>query len=168
MSVLRSAIVIAIFWSAIGLSEIHASDGQCDLVAIDGSTRQLAHDAPFVGELALVNLETGRTQTMAVSTVLLGNLDDSLQRAITSHDLRSEGRGDISLTTFDEASLTPTGQPGEFRLRSRLVVQGGQGRYNCGQIVLAGDSVIEFDLAGLGSASFSGLGKLCRCRPGDG
>lgn len=151
-----AAIAITVLTSSVA----HAEPNSCDAFALSGQTSQLDPAGPFNGQLELTNLVSGQTLTVKVSTLLLGQLNAS---AITSHDVGGSD-GDIHFTTFDKAYLNPTGVPGEFALTSHLKITSGLGRYNCGEIVIDGDSTIRFDQGGLGSSQFAGLGKLCRCR----
>jgi hypothetical protein len=144
------------------------SSTRCDTLHVNGSTQQFAPDTPFVGSVTLLNLATGEARSADVSTALLGYTDPAEGRVITSHEIHDQGAPRIDLVTFDEAQLVPTGAPGVFSLASRMQVKTGTGAYNCGEIVLdPGASTVSFDLEGLGSADYSGLGRLCRCRPAD-
>lgn len=139
---------------------------RCDTFHFTGFTQQLAPDTPFVGTMSLLNLATGEALDADVSTILLGYTNPAEGKAVTSHQVRGRGYRSISLETFDDAQLVPTGAPGEFSLMSRLVVKAGSGVYNCGELLTDGStSTVAFGPDGLGSAEYSGLGRLCRCNP---
>ena len=141
---------------------------RCDTFHFTGATQQSAPDTPFVGTMSLLNLATGETVDADVSTILLGYTNPAEGKAVTSHELRSRGYRGIGIVTFDDAQLVPTGAPGEFSLISRMVVNAGNGTYNCGELVTDGSaSTVAFGPGGLGSAEYSGLGRLCRCNPSD-
>lgn len=141
---------------------------QCDTFHFTGSTQQYAPDTPFVGDMSLTNVVTGESLDVAVSTILLGYTNPAEGKAITSHEMRGKGYRGVDLVTFDDAQLVPAGEPGVFALISRLVVETGSGVYNCGEMITDGNnSSVAFDAAGLGSANYSGLGRLCRCNPSD-
>ncbi|HEX2138650.1 MAG TPA: hypothetical protein VHG33_02950 [Woeseiaceae bacterium] len=138
----------------------------CELYAVSGTTEQATPTSPFTGELRLINVQTNEQHQARASTVLLGVLavdDSGVQTAVTSHDVAStDGAGPVAFTTFDDARLAPTESPGIFALSSRAVLAGGQGLYNCGEIVFAGASTVDFT-TGAGVATLEGLAKLCRC-----
>lgn len=145
----------------------------CDLVHFAGATQQYAVNTPFIGSMSVTNLETGESHQADVATVLLGSVSEDGGRAVTSHEIDADGEPGYQLVTFDDAQLIPQGQ-GAFTLISHMKVKTGLGEYNCGELVIGADaanpennSVVQFDLSGLGHASYSGLGRLCRCRPSD-
>lgn len=141
---------------------------RCDTFHFSGSTQQFAPDTPFVGGMSLHNLVTGETLDADVSTALLGYTSPAEGKAVTSHEMRGRGYRGFDIVTFDDAQLAPTGEPGVFSLISRLVVKSGSGVYNCGEMVTDGSaSTVAFGPDGLGTASYSGLGRLCRCGPSD-
>jgi hypothetical protein len=153
---------------AVTASALAAPAPQCDTYHYTGSTQQFAPDTPFIGSMSMQNLVSGETLEVDVATILLGYTNPAEGRAITSHEMRGKGYRGLDLVTFDDAQLVPTAEPGVFTLISRLVVKTGSGAYNCGELVTdAASSTVAFDGAGLGSASYSGLGRLCRCNPSD-
>lgn len=153
---------------ACAASAVAAPAAQCDTFHFTGSTQQFAPDTPFVGGMSLTNVVSGETLDVDVSTILLGYTNPAEGKAITSHEMRGKGYRGVDLVTFDEAQLVPAGEPGVFALISRLVVETGRGVYNCGELITDGsNSTVAFDAGGLGSANYSGLGRLCRCNPSD-
>jgi hypothetical protein len=46
-------------------------------------------------------------------------------------------------------------------------VKTGNGAFNCGELVIGGQSTVAFDELGVGSAEYSGFGRVCRCKPSD-
>lgn len=156
------------------LSPAHADTApRCDTVHFTGSTQQSAPNTPFVGDLTMTNLQTGQTASANVVTMLLGYTSGDGSRVVTSHAINGGGASGVNIVTFDEAQLIPQG-PGVFTLISHMKVETGQGRYNCGELVIGPDPfapennpTISFDLQGLGTAEYSGFGRLCRCRPSD-
>lgn len=137
----------------------------CALYAISGTTAQETPVSPFVGELTLTNLITNGQRQVLSSTVMLGILGvdaDGVQKAVTTHDMTSTDGAAISFTTFDDATLTPTGVAGVFALASRAKLIDGRGKYNCGEVVFSDPSTVDFS-KGAGVATLHGLAKLCRC-----
>jgi len=140
---------------------------QCETFHFSGSTQQYAPDTPFIGSMSMTNVVSGETAEADVSTVLLGYTNPAEGKAITSHEISGRGYRGVNLVTFDDAQLAPTGEPGVFSLTTRMVVKTGNGGYNCGEMVIDGSSsTVAFGADGLGAASYSGLGRLCRCDPG--
>jgi len=139
---------------------------RCDTVHFAGATQQYAPDTPFVGELTMTNLLTGESSDASVVTMLLGSVSMDGSRVVTSHEISSEGDPGISLVTFDDAQLIPQGD-GIFTLISHMEVKTGKGEFNCGELVISAPSTLSFDAQGLGSADYSGFGRLCRCKPSD-
>ncbi|MBA3564412.1 MAG: hypothetical protein H0W33_10485 [Gammaproteobacteria bacterium] len=151
----------------IGLSIAAAPAGagqlpKCDLYSIAGVPKQHAENTPFIGELTLTNLITQEVSSVVSQTVLLGFL--GAEEAVTSHDMESNDGGRIHITTFDDARLISSG-PTTSALMSRLEIESGRGRYNCGEIVFSTPSEIDFAAPGGPEASLQGLAKLCRCKP---
>ena len=102
------------------------------------------------------------------AAALLGYTSPPEGKAITSHEMRGRGYRGLDIVTFDDAQLVPAGEPGVFALISRLVVKTGSGVYNCGEMITDGSaSTVAFGPDGLGTSSYSGLGRLCRCNPSD-
>ncbi|MGH8496152.1 MAG: hypothetical protein ACREVN_08445 [Gammaproteobacteria bacterium] len=137
---------------------------QCDLYSIAGVTQQQAENAPFVGELTLTDLLTGNVSKVISKTTLLGLL--GAEEAVTTHDMDSNDGSRIHITTFDDSRLITSG-PTTSALMSRLEVESGRGRYNCGEIVFSTPSEIDFAAAGGPQATLQGLAKLCKCKPAD-
>jgi hypothetical protein len=165
---LRITLGIAAAAMALTASAAAAPPPQCDTFHFTGSTQQFAPDTPFVGGMFLTNLVNGETLDVDVSTILLGYTNPAEGKAVTSHEMRGKGYRGVDLVTFDDAQLVPAGEPGVFALISRLVVKTGRGVYNCGELITDGsNSTVAFDADGLGSANYSGLGRLCRCNPSE-
>ena len=143
-----------------------ASAPYCDTVQFAGSTQQFAPDTPFVGEMTMTDLLTGESRSASVVTMLLGSVSADGSRVVTSHEISGEGEPGVGLVTFDDAQLIPLG-PGVFTLISHMKVKSGKGAYNCGELVIGAGSTLSFDLEGLGTADYSGFGRLCRCKPSD-
>ena len=143
---------------------------RCDTVHFVGATQQFAPDTPFVGGLTMTNLQTGESSDADVVTMLLGAVSSDGSRVITSHEITTEGDSDadpgVSLVTFDDAQLIPQGD-GVFTLISHMEVKSGKGAYSCGELVISAPSTLAFDAQGLGSAEYSGFGRLCHCKPSD-
>ena len=74
----------------------------------------------------------------------------------------------LRLACSDDARLIPTATPGSFFLSSHMKVKKGHSGFNCGEMVIDGQSsTLNFDAQGVGSAEYQGFGRLCRCRPSD-
>jgi len=141
---------------------------QCDTFYFAGETQQPAPNQPFIGGMTLTNLATGQSHMAEVVTMLLGYTSSDMSHAVTSHEIRSAGSPGIDVVTFDEARLEPTAEPGVLTLLSQLRVKTGSGAYNCGEMTTDfNSSSVTFDADGLGSARYSGLARLCRCKPSD-
>lgn len=164
MNLMLSTPALAIALTFVANPAGAAPPSKCDLYSIAGVTQQEAENAPFVGELTLTNLLTGHVSTVISQTVLLGFL--GVEEAVTTHDMDSNDRGRIHITTFDDARLISSG-PTTSALMSRLEVESGRGKYNCGEIVFSSPSEIDFTAPGGPEAHLQGLAKLCRCKPGD-
>lgn len=153
---------------AFSASALAAPAPHCDTFHFTGLTQQFAPDTPFVGNMVMQNLISGETLEVDVATILLGYTNPAEGKAVTSHEMQGRGYRGLDIVTFDDAQLVPTAEPGVLTLISRLVVETGRGAYNCGELVTdAGNSTVAFDANGLGTASYSGLGRLCRCNPAD-
>jgi hypothetical protein len=139
---------------------------RCDTILFAGATEQQAPNTPFVGGLTMTNLRTGESSDAEVVTMLLGAVSEDGSRVVTSHEIRADGEPGIGLVTFDDAQLIDQGG-GVFTLISHMKVKSGNGAYNCGELVIGAPSTVSFDGQGLGSAEYSGFGRLCRCKPGD-
>ena len=160
--------VLAVLVALSGLPVTAWAGTQCDTFFFAGETQQPGHDQPFVGGMTLTNLQTGSSYDAEVVTMLLGYTSSDMSGAVTSHEIRAAGSPGIDLVTFDQARLEPTGEPGVLKLVSHLVVKTGSGAYNCGEMGTDfANSTLEFDAQGLGTATYSGLARLCRCRPSD-
>ena len=139
---------------------------RCDTVHFVGATQQYAPDTPFVGGLTMTNLQTGESSDADVVTMLLGAVSSDGSQVVTSHEISAEGSPGIGLVTFDDAQLIPRAD-GAFTLISHMEVKSGKGAYNCGELVIGAPSTLSFDAQGLGSAEYSGFGRLCHCKPSD-
>lgn len=139
---------------------------RCDTIHFAGATQQYAPDTPFVGGLTMTNLQTGESSDAEVVTMLLGAVSSDGSRVVTSHEITAEGSPGVGLVTFDDAELIPQGA-GVFTLISHMEVKSGKGVYNCGELVISAPSTLSFDAQGLGSAEYSGFGRLCHCKPAD-
>ena len=161
----------AILAALVGLASLPATalaGTQCDTFYFAGQTQQFGQNQPFVGGMTLTNLQTGQSQDAEVVTMLLGYTSSDMSRAVTSHEIRAEGSPGIDIVTFDDARLEPTAQPGTLQLLSHIEVKTGSGAYNCGEMGTDfSTSTLEFDAQGLGTATYSGFARLCRCRPSD-
>lgn len=154
--------------AAILLSGNLQATNRCDTVQFSGATQQPAPAMPFVGDMTVIDLLSGEVLTAEVVTMLLGATSADGSRVVTSHEIQGGGDPAFGFVTFDDAQLLPTGVPGTFALISHMRIKAGQGAYNCGELVIDGQSsTVSFDAQGVGSAEYSGFGRLCRCRPGD-
>lgn len=145
-----------------------AAAGNCTTFHFSGATAQPALDLPFIGEMSLVDLQTGAEETVEVATMLLGAVSADGSRVVTSHEVSRAGERNYSFVTFDHAQLLPRETPGTFALLSHMKIKTGQGPYTCGELVTDGQaSTVSFDADGLGSAEYSGFARLCRCKPVD-
>jgi len=141
--------------------------GACDTFMFYGETEQLSPVSPFIGDMTLVNLETGEQQVADVVTVLLGELSADGSRLVTSHEITGGNAPGFSLVTFDDVQLLPP-QNGSnaYSLISRMDVRTGKGAYNCGTLVTSSGSTVIFDQGG-GQTNYQGMARLCRCKPAD-
>jgi hypothetical protein len=165
MNTVSKPILTALLLGAAWLPCSAATAGNCATFHFTGATAQPAHNMPFIGEMTLVDLQTGAVDTAEVATMLLGAVSPDGSRVVTSHEVRGGG---YAFVTFDDAQLLPTATPGSFALLSHMKIKTGQGAYSCGELVTDGQaSTVSFDGDGLGSADYSGFARLCRCKPAD-
>lgn len=155
--------------AAVGLLLAEAAEaGRCSTVQFSGATQQPAPNMPFIGTIDMVDLNSGDLRSADVVTMLIGAVSADGGRIVTSHEVTGTAEVEFSFVTFDDAQLLPTDVPGTFSLISHLQLKTGQGPYNCGELVIDGQaSTVSFDAQGVGAASYSGFGRLCRCRPAD-
>lgn len=166
---MRKTVLILSFTAVAGLvaaSPVQAS--RCATVQFSGSTQQPAANLPFIGSMEVVDLESGDMSSASVVTMLLGAVSADGLEIVTSHEIEGDGAPGFEFVTFDDARLVPTATPGTFSLISHMEIRKGMGAYNCGELVIDGQqSTVSFDTTGLGSASYAGFGRLCRCKPAD-
>lgn len=168
MTTVTKPFLTAVLICAAWLPCSDATAGNCSTFLFSGATAQPAHNLPFIGEMSLVDLQTGSAETVEVATMLLGAVSPDGSRVVTSHEVRGAGERNYSFVTFDDAQLLPTATPGTFALLSHMKIKTGHGAYTCGELVTDGQaSTVSFDIAGLGSAEYSGFARLCRCKPAD-
>ena len=130
----------------------------CDKVSGTGHTLAVG-PATFQG---VANLTLNNTDVIVtVTTNLLGPptaTEDGTLLATTSHTFVFQDGS--SLTTLDQAVLSPTSTPGLYNLNVRASITGGTGTYQdaCGQLSIHG--TINF-LSG--EVEWSVTGRICDC-----
>ena len=164
---IKSFNIIAVTAAALLLAN-PAAAGRCSTVQFSGAAQQPAANMPFIGTIDMVDLYSGELRSADIATMLLGAVSADGSRVVTSHEVSGTAEVEFSFVTFDDAQLLPTDVPGTFSLTSHMRLKTGQGPYNCGELVIDGQaSTVSFDGRGVGSASYAGFGRLCRCRPAD-
>lgn len=103
----------------------------------------------------------GQTQNASVTTNLLGPPevgDDGTLHARTSHSFVLEDGS--SITTVDNAVLSPTSTPGLYRLNTRAAITEGTGAYEdaCGRLSIHGTINLV-----TGEVAWRFTGRICDC-----
>ena len=171
----RMAIVILIgFMCLAGFNFSIAGSEQsgCDVVSLNGSGTRLENGV-IVGSETLTIVATGEQIPIEFTAVPLGvtNFQDGEVTFITSHQFNDVNGGKINFMTFDEIRTVPLdGDPscvqGTCGLVFKLVLEKGEGNYNCGQIVSGYDLTLTSFTSTLqgDTLQLNSLGKLCKCR----
>lgn len=136
-----------------------AAAGFC--VAVEGEVDTTLTVDDFEGSGVLII--GGRSYAVTVGGINFGfteTEDDGTEHAVTSTEWHTPANG-VKFTSFEDARLEPTDTPGIFLYVGRSRIKTGNGRYDCGEMVVQGE--VDFS-SGIGSFPVI-RGKLCRCQP---
>jgi hypothetical protein len=153
-----SGIFLILCGSMFFTSELKANSG-CDNVSGEGHTRAVNQNT-FQG--TAVFKINDQTVSATVTTVLLGPpraTEDGTLHAATSHTFVFPNGS--SITTRDNAVLSPTETQGLYRLNTRATISGGTGIYAnaCGALNVHGTiNLIS------GEVNWNFTGRVCDCR----
>jgi len=143
------------------------------VVALNGSGTRLANGA-IVGSETLTIVATGEQIPVEFTAAPLGvtDFEDGQATFVTSHDFKGVNDRKVRFTTFDELRTVPleadpSCEQGACGLVFKLVLEKGEGKYTCGQIVSGLDLTSASFTSTLqgGSLELNSVGKLCKCRP---
>ena len=171
-TIIGSIIVTFACLSGFGAAIGGSSQTECDVVSLNGNGVRLDNGV-IVGNETLTIVATGEQIPVEFTAVPLGvtDFEEGQVTFITSHDFKGVNDRKVRFTTFDEIRTVPLDADpscvqGACGLVFKLVLEKGEGKYNCGQIVSGFDptltsftSTLEGDAVELNS-----VGKLCKCR----
>jgi hypothetical protein len=155
-----------------GVAIAGSSQSECDVVALNGIGTRL-DTGVIVGSETLTVIGTGEQIPVEFTAVPLGvtEFEGGQATFVSSHDFRGVDDDKVRFTTFDEIRTValegdPTCVQGACGLVFKLVLEKGEGKYTCGQIVSGLDpestsftSTLQGETLQLNS-----VGKLCNCR----
>jgi hypothetical protein len=155
-----------------GAAMAGAAQSDCDVVALSGEGTRLDNGV-IVGSETLTIVATGEEIPVEFTAVPLGvtNFEEGEATFISSHEFKGVNDRKVRFTTFDEIRTVPLGTDpscgeGACGLVFKLVLEKGEGKYTCGQIVSGFDPTLTSFTSTLegNTLELNSVGKLCKCR----